>query len=185
MKLIVGLGNPGDRYARSRHNVGFMCVDGLSGRAAISLSDRRSTASIGRGTIGGEDVVLAKPRTFMNNSGEALLYLRARFPVRLHDILIVYDDLDLPMGKIRIRPSGGAGGHRGMESIIDALGSQNVQRIRIGIGRPPPDVDEVPYVLGGFNAEEAPLIAEGLSMAQDAALDVLSHGLDWSMNRYN
>ena len=129
--------------------------------------------------------MLAKPRTFMNNSGDALSYLTTRFPVRIHEILIVYDDLDLPLGKIRIRPAGGAGGHRGMESIIDALGNPNVPRIRIGIGRPPPGVDEIPYVLGGFTAEEAPLIAEGLSMAQDAALDVLSHGLDWSMNRYN
>ena len=129
MKLIVGLGNPGERHARSRHNVGFMCLDDIGSRSGIRFSDRRSTVVIGQGTIEGEQVALAKPRTFMNNSGEALSYLTTRFPVSHSDLLIVYDDMDLPLGRIRIRPTGSAGGHRGMESIIAALRSRDIPRV--------------------------------------------------------
>lgn len=185
MKLIVGLGNPGERYAVSRHNVGFMCVDAVAALAGIRLSDRRAAAIIGRGNIEGEEVVLAKPRTFMNNSGEALAYLTTRFPVSLSDLLIIYDDMDLPPGAIRIRASGSSAGQRGMESIIAALGSRDIPRLRIGIGHPPEDVDEIRHVLGGFTPEEQPLIKEALSTARDAVMDVLKDGLERAMNRYN
>ena len=185
MKLIVGLGNPGERYARSRHNVGFMCVDAVAALAGIRLSERRTTVVIGRGNIEGEAVVLARPRTFMNNSGEALSYLTTRFPVSLNDLLIIYDDMDLPLGSIRIRQSGSGAGQRGMESIIAALGSRDVPRLRIGIGHPPEEVDEIRHVLGGFTTEEQPLIAEALSTARDAVMDVLRDGLERAMNRYN
>ena len=185
MKLIVGLGNPGERYADSRHNVGFMCVDAVAALAGIRLSDRRAAAVIGRGSIEGEEVVLAKPRTFMNNSGEALSYLTTRFPVSHSDLLIIYDDMDLPLGKIRLRPSGSGAGQMGMESIIAALRSQDIPRLRIGIGHPAEDMDEIRHVLGGFTSEEEPLITEALTTARDAVMDVLAHGLDWAMNRYN
>ena len=185
MKLIVGLGNPGERYARSRHNVGFMCVDAVAALAGIRLNERRTTVVIGRGNIEGEEVVLARPRTFMNNSGEALSYLNTRFPVSLSDLLIIYDDMDLPLGRIRIRQSGSAAGQRGMESIIAALGSRDIPRLRIGIGHPPEEVDEIKHVLGGFTSEEQPLIAEALSTARDAVMDLLRDGLERAMNRYN
>ncbi len=185
MKLIVGLGNPGERYAKSRHNVGFMCVDSVAARAGIRMTDRRAAAVIGQGRIDGEEVALAKPRTFMNNSGEALSYLTARFPVSLSDLLIIYDDMDLPLGKIRIRPTGSGAGQKGMESIIAALRSRDIPRLRIGIGHPPEDADEIRHVLGAFTAEEQSLIAETLTTARDAVMDALAHGLDLAMNRYN
>ena len=185
MKLIVGLGNPGREYAASRHNVGFRCIDGISRDVGIPMSQRRPLAVIGQGQLGQEEVVLVKPRTFMNHSGEALTYLISRFHTPLQDLLIIYDDMDLPLGKIRIRPLGSAGGHRGMESIVGALKSSNFTRIRIGIGRPPPGVGEVKFVLGNFTAEESPLTEEAVVTAQNAAVDVVGHGLDWAMNRYN
>ena len=185
MKLIVGLGNPGRGYARSRHNVGFMCVDGLSSRSGIPLTERRSSVVLGRGQVERESVVLAKPRTYMNRSGDALAYLVARFGVALPDMLIVYDDMDLPLGKLRIRAAGSAGGHRGMQSIINALGSQEVPRMRIGIGRPLPDEGGVEHVLGSFAKDEQPALRDALSAAQDAALDVIAYGLERAMNHYN
>ena len=185
MKLVVGLGNPGRAYARSRHNVGFLCVDGLSKRAGIALSQRRSSVVLGQGQVERESVVLAKPRTYMNRSGDALAYLVARFGVAPADILVVYDDMDLPLGKLRLRAAGSAGGHRGMRSIIDALGSQEVPRMRIGIGRPLPDSDGVEHVLGDFTKDEQTAVRETLSAAQDAVLDVIAHGLEWAMNHYN
>ena len=185
MKLVVGLGNPGRAYAGSRHNVGFRCIDGIGHEVSISVSQRRPLAIIGQGLVGQEEVVLVKPRTFMNRSGEALSYLISRFHTPLQDLLIIYDDMDLPLGKIRIRPSGSAGGHRGMESIVGALKSPNFTRIRIGIGRPPPGMDQVKFVLGAFTAEESPLIGEAVVTAQNVVVDVIGHGLDWAMNRYN
>ena len=185
MKLIVGLGNPGRAYTQSRHNVGFMCVDGLSKRAGIALSQRRSTVVLGQGRAEREAIVLAKPRTYMNRSGDALAYLVARFGTAPPDMLIVYDDMDLPLGKLRLRAAGSAGGHRGMQSIIDALGSRDVPRMRIGIGRPLPDSGGVEHVLGDFTKDERTSVRESLSAAQDAVLDVIAHGLEWAMNHYN
>ena len=185
MKLIVGLGNPGRAYTRSRHNVGFLCVDGLSSRSGIPVTQRRNLVVLGQGEIERDAVVLAKPRTYMNRSGDALAYLVARFGVRLRDMLIVYDDMDLPLGRLRIRAAGSAGGHRGMQSIIDALGSSDVPRLRVGIGRPSQDAGGVDHVLGDFTAEERPALLDALSASQDAALDVISQGLEWAMNHYN
>ena len=185
MKLVVGLGNPGRAYARSRHNVGFQCVEGISSHAGILLSQRRRVALVGEGVLGGKEVVLAKPRTFMNHSREAVSYLMTRFRVSLGDLLIIYDDLDLPLGKVRIRPSGGAGGHRGVASIIAAVRSQDFPRIRVGIGRPPEGMEEVRYVLGSFTGEDGALMKQAVTTVRDAVADVLGHDLDWAMNRYN
>ncbi|MQF48853.1 aminoacyl-tRNA hydrolase [SAR202 cluster bacterium AC-647-N09_OGT_505m] len=185
MKLVVGLGNPGKEYAGSRHNVGFRCIDGISHDAGISMSQRRPLVVIGQGRLGMEEVVLVKPRTFMNNSGEALSYLISRFNTPLQDLLLIYDDMDLPVGTIRIRPLGSAGGHRGLESIVGSLKSHIFTRIRIGIGRPPLGMSDVNFVLGTFTAEESPLIGEAVVAAQNAVLDVIGQGVDWAMNRYN
>jgi PTH1 family peptidyl-tRNA hydrolase len=185
MKIIVGLGNPGRKYAGSRHNVGFTCIDGISYDLGISMSQRRPLAVIGQGWLGQEEVVLVKPLTFMNNSGEAIAYLNSRFHTSLQDLIIIYDDMDLVPGKIRIRPSGSAGGHRGMESILGALKSPNFTRIRIGIGHPPTDMNQVKFVLGNFTAEENPLIQEAVANAQKAAVDVMVHGPVQAMNHYN
>jgi PTH1 family peptidyl-tRNA hydrolase len=185
MKLVVGLGNPGKAYANSRHNVGFQCIDGISRHAGIALSQRRRVALVGEGVLEGKELVLAKPRTFMNQSGEAVSYLMTRFRISLSDLLIIYDDLDLPLGKVRIRPSGGAGGHRGVASIIAALRSQDFPRIRVGIGRPPEGAGEVRYVLGSFTGEDGALVKQAVATVREAVTDVLGHDLDWAMNRYN
>lgn len=140
---------------------------------------------IGQGQIGSEEVILAKPRTFMNRSGEALSYLVNRFHISIDDLLVIYDDMDLPLGKIRIRSLGSAGGHRGMDSIIDALGSQKFPRVRVGIGRPMSGVDDVEFVLGAFDAEETPLVKRTVAMTRDAVVDVIIHSVESAMNRYN
>lgn len=185
MKLVVGLGNPGQKYARSRHNIGFQCIDAISRNMGITMSDRRQLAVIGQGSLDGEEVVLAKPRTFMNHSGEAISYLISRFYTTIQDLIVIYDDMDLPLGKIRIRPSGSAGGHRGVESIIGAMKSNDFVRIRVGVGRPPQGMSEVGFVLGTFNAQESTLIEEVVDTVRNVVADVIGHDLDWAMNRYN
>ena len=185
MKMIVGLGNPGQKYANSRHNVGFECINAISLNTGIAMSDRRQLAVIGQGRLDGEEVVLAKPRTFMNHSGEAFSYLMSRFPAALDDLIVIYDDMDLPVGEMRIRPSGSAGGHRGMESIISSLTSRTFPRIRVGIGHTPSEMSTIAFVLGTFNAQESPLIKETVVSVRNAVADVIGHGLDWAMSQYN
>jgi len=185
MKLIVGLGNPGPRYAKSRHNVGFRCVDAISRHAGITMSERRQLAVIGQGRMEGEEVVLVKPRTFMNHSGDAVSYLIDRFHTPLHDLLIIYDDMDLPIGKIRIRPEGSAGGQRGMVSIISALRSQEFPRIRVGIGRPPEETGGVSHVLGSFSREEERMLLGVIDTVRDAVIEIVVHGVEIAMNKYN
>ena len=185
MKLIVGLGNPGRAYANTRHNVGFRCIEGISRHAGIPMPERRRTTVLGQGRMEGEEVILANPRTFMNNSGGAVSYLMTRFPSSLQDLLIIYDDMDLSLGKVRIRASGSAGGHRGMESILAAVGSGDFPRIRIGIDRPPPGMGEIQHVLSPFTVEQRPLIEEAVATVGKAVSDILGHGLEWAMNRYN
>ena len=185
MKLIVGLGNPGQKYANSRHNVGFECIDAISRYTGIAISDRRQLAVLGQGSLDGKEVVLAKPRTFMNHSGEAYSYLMSRFPSALDDLLVIYDDMDLSVGEMRIRPSGSAGGHRGMESIIETLKSHDVPRIRVGIGHPQSEISTIAFVLGAFNAQENPIIKETVVSVQTAVAGIIERGLNWAMNQYN
>ncbi len=184
MKIIVGLGNPGPRYARTRHNVGFQCVDEFARRHGIPFSSRRPHVVVGAGNIDGVSVAIAKPRTFMNESGLALAYLVQRFHVSPADFVIVYDDLDLPPGRIRIRGQGSSGGHRGMESVLQALGSQDVPRLRVGIGRQA-DGDEIKYVLGSPAPEEESLLRQAREQVAEALLCLLTEGLQQAMNRFN
>ena len=149
--LIVGLGNPGLEYARNRHNVGFHCLDRLAQAHNLDIRRRKKRARVAKGTIAGQQVVLAMPQTFMNESGRAVGPLTQFFQVELERLLVIYDDLDLPPGTIRIRPGGGSGGHKGMRSIIQYLGSQEFARLRIGIGRPPGRMDPADYVLQDIN----------------------------------
>jgi len=184
VKLIVGLGNPGPRYADTRHNVGFMLLDRLARRHGIEVTRRQCTALTGLGTISGERVCLAKPQTFMNLSGEAVACLCRFFKIVPSDLLIVYDDRDLPLGRIRIRQRGSAGGHRGVESIIDRLGTSDFPRLRIGIGRPQ-QMEAVQHVLTSFSTDEWPAIEGALDRAADAVEVALAEGLETAMNRYN
>lgn len=184
MMIIVGLGNPGERYQNTRHNVGFACVDALARKLGIALTDRRESVVCGEGYLEGQPVVLAKPRTFMNRSGLAAKYLLDRFHQPPAALLIVHDDMDLPVGKIRLRPSGSAAGHNGIKSIITELGTQDFPRLRIGIAHPQ-EGDTIGFVLGAFSGEEAKLMQKTLEVAMEAVVCAIASGLDTAMNQYN
>ena len=191
MKLIVGLGNPGRTYARDRHNVGFRCLNYFAGLHYIRFDHRQCQARIGIGEIAGSKLLLAKPRTFVNLSGKAVACLARRHDIPLNDIVVVYDDLDLPLGKIRLRGSGGSGGHKGIKSIISALGGEDFPRIRIGIGRP--QVEEqssgediiVNYVLGDFSPQEEKVIKLAIVTVAQAIDCLLSQGIEMAMSKFN
>ena len=185
MKLIVGLGNPGRRFAHSRHNVGFKCVDHIARKWGIKLMERRSKVVMGGGMVAELPVVLAKPRTYMNNSGEGIAYLLSRFSVSPQELVVIYDDMDLPLGVIRIRPRGSAAGHNGISSIIAVLASQEFPRVRVGIGKPPEGLDGVDHVLGPFLPEERPVIDEAVAQVSQAAACLLEEGIEAAMNRFN
>ena len=185
MRLIVGLGNPGDRYQHTRHNVGFRCIDLMAREWGISLSDRRAKAVLGRGNHLGQDVVLAKPRTFMNNSGEGVAYLLTRFGAKPDDLVVVYDEMDLPLGRMRLRPNGSPAGHNGIRSIISELGTPNFARIRVGIGHPDLRGAQVSHVLNRFSGEEAPEIARVVKQVAEAVDCLLEESITVAMNRFN
>jgi len=183
-KLIVGLGNPGRKYAHNRHNVGFQCLDRLAQAHGLSFTQRRAKASLALGKIADVRVVLARPLTYMNHSGQAVRPLVSFYKLSLEDILVIHDDLDLPLGTTRLRPEGGSGGHKGMRSIIEALGSQAFPRLRVGIGRPPGN-DAVSYVLSDFTADEQ-ITLESVYERVVAAVELfLRESIEAAMNAYN
>ena len=181
--VVVGLGNPGPKYANTRHNVGFRCVDELAARHGATLNDKRKAALLGEGRIAGKRVALVKPRTYMNLSGEAVRYALDRFRVPVGAALIVLDDLDLPLGKARLRERGGSGGHNGLNSINAVLGTSDYARLRVGIGRP--DGGAVGYVLGAFAPEEEMAAREAVSRAADTVEAWAAHGARYAMDHYN
>jgi PTH1 family peptidyl-tRNA hydrolase len=185
MKMIVGLGNPGFSYRRTRHNFGFMVVNAIARERGIRLRRDRFRAVQGEGRIGSEQVVLLRPQTFMNRSGRAVAAAVERRNCALENILIICDDVDLPLGKLRMRRSGSAGGHKGMVSIIESLGSREFPRLRLGVGQPPEDVDMMSYVLGAFRRGEWPVVREAIARAVQAAETWVYHGIDEAMNRFN
>ena len=184
MKLVVGLGNPGSRYSHTRHNLGFMVVDALAERWKLSVGGRRYESELGSGTFAGERVLLAKPQTFMNASGEAVGKLRRLHKLDPVEILAVYDDLDLAVGRVRLRADGGAGGHNGVASLIAVLG-KGFPRLRIGIGRPPGGADPVGFVLEPFSDAERPIVREALVQAVAGVESWLEHGIERAMNMLN
>ena len=186
MKLVAGLGNPGPRYAGTRHNVGFLVVDQLARRWAASVDkyERRWEAQLGEGHYADERVLLLKPQTYMNLSGESVAKLTRFFKIPSQRVLVVYDDLDLPLARLRLRPDGGAGGHKGIRSIIERLGTQAFPRLRVGIGRPVHG-DPVDFVLQDFTADEWTDVEAALDRAVEAIEHWLSHGIDETMNVFN
>ena len=185
MRIIVGLGNPGPRYRCTRHNIGFRCIDLMARRWDIKVSERRRKAVLGKGRHLEQDVALAKPRTFMNNSGDGVAYLLARYGARPQDLIIVYDEMSLPVGKLRLRPSGSDAGHNGIRSIIAALGTTDFTRIRVGIDRPNPEKNQISHVIGGFTNEEAPIITKTVKRVVAAVDCLLQEGIDQAMNQFN
>ncbi|MHB8842237.1 MAG: aminoacyl-tRNA hydrolase [Candidatus Aquicultor sp.] len=185
MYIIVGLGNPGTEYEATRHNVGFMVIDRLSKEYGIRLDRKSRLARWGEGTLAGENVVLLKPLTFMNNSGLAVREILKGKDVELDHLIVVYDDLDLEPGRIRIRPDGGSGGHKGIQSLVGQLGSGDFLRVRIGIGRPSGRQDASDYVLKPFAKREREEIEFAIIKATDAITSIIQHGVERAMNEFN
>ncbi|HHY09520.1 MAG TPA: aminoacyl-tRNA hydrolase [Firmicutes bacterium] len=185
MKVIVGLGNPGLKYARTRHNLGFWVVDELSRRFGIPLQAVKFGAKLGQGLAEGQKIMLVKPQAFMNRSGEAVGRLVNFYRLELSSLLVIYDDLDLAPGRIRLKGSGSAGGHRGVENIIRHLKSPHFPRLRLGIGQPPPEITAAAYVLQGLEADELKILKEACLRAADAVSLWLKEGLIAVMNQYN
>ena len=184
MLIVVGLGNPGPRFKDSRHNVGFRVVDLISREWGIRLGERRAKAVLGEGYHAGQQVILAKPRTFMNNSGEGVAYLLTRFGAKPGNLLVVYDEMALPTGKLRLRPEGSDAGHNGMRSIIQSVGTTAFPRLRVGIG-PPQGPDSVSHVLGRFSDEEKETINEAVRQAVAATACLAEEDIDTAMSRFN
>jgi PTH1 family peptidyl-tRNA hydrolase len=191
MKFIVGLGNPGKSYARNRHNVGFQCLNHYARLHSIPFDRRQCQARAGIGKVKGEKLLLAKPGTFVNLSGKSVACLVHKHSIPLSDLLVIYDDLDLPLGKIRLRQSGSSGGHKGMNSIITALGSEDFSRIRVGIGRPQAEKQSmsedavVSYVLSDFSPQEETIIKPVIASVCKAIDCFLTQGITAAMNKFN
>jgi peptidyl-tRNA hydrolase, PTH1 family len=184
--LIVGLGNPGSRYAATRHNAGFMVVDALARRYGLRFSTRQSDAEVARADIKGERVILAKPQTFMNESGRSVRGLAHYYRIPNDRILIIHDEIALPVGTIRIREKGSSAGHNGIKSIIQHVGTEAVPRIRVGVDRPlDPRHSQIDWVLGKFTREEEPIMEETVRRAADAVESILMIGMERTMNAYN
>jgi PTH1 family peptidyl-tRNA hydrolase len=183
--LIAGLGNPGREYLGNRHNIGFMLLDRLASRLQVTFSRLESRALVTKAGYQDHRLILAKPQTYMNLSGQAVGSLVRFYKVPLEQMLVVYDDVDLPFGALRMRPTGGSAGQKGMASIIERLGSQNFPRLRIGIGRPPGRMDAAAYVLQDFSRQEADELTQVLDRAAEAVLTFVTEGITEAMNRYN
>ena len=183
--VIVGLGNPGPEYAGTRHNAGFWCIDALAKKHGITLERRNRSAIVGEGEIDDLRVVLVKPRTFVNRSGAAINYLTARYAAPIEKLLIVCDDINLPPGKLRMRRKGSAGGHNGIKSVIEAAGSQEFPRLRIGVGRPPEGTGQIEHVIGPMDSQNREVVDEAVERAAEAIECLLTEGIDEAMSRFN
>jgi PTH1 family peptidyl-tRNA hydrolase len=180
---VIGLGNPGREYQRSRHNVGFLVIDELARRHGARITDKAARSLTGRIRVGDRELVLAKPQTMMNLSGLAAKALRAKYDVPLERTLVIHDDLDHPFGRLRIRKSGSSAGNHGIDSVIGSFGTQDFIRFRVGIGRPPGD--GVDYVLSPFTADEQSQLAAIIGRTADAVLFTAEHGIDRAMTEFN
>ena len=186
MFLIVGLGNPGKQYENTRHNVGFDAIDVLVDEYRIPSSGKQHKAMYGKGVIEGQKVILAKPMTYMNLSGEAVRAMVDYYKIDPEtELLVIFDDISLAPGNIRIRKKGSAGGHNGLKSIITHLGTQNFQRIKVGVGEKPKNWDLADYVLGAFSKDDRKLIDEALERSAKAAALIVQGEIDEAMNLYN
>ena len=185
MYLIVGLGNPEADYANTRHNMGFQVINKLAKEYGIDIARKKFDSEYEKVVIEGQKVILVKPQTFMNASGEAVIEFVNFYKIELDKIIIVYDDMDIEPGKIRIRKNGSPGSHNGMKSVVHFLNHENFPRIRVGIGRPDEDTDIIEYVIGAIPEEEKAKLEEGTEKAKDAIIELLKNGIDVSMNKYN
>lgn len=184
--LIVGLGNPGSQYAKTRHNCGFRAIDILSQKLSCKIDKAKFQGLYGQTTVDGIKIFLLKPQTFMNLSGRSVLQLSAYYNIPPQRIIVLFDDISLPPGRLRVRADGSAGGHNGIKSIISELGSQDFPRVKIGVGaKPEPDRDLADWVLSSFSASEEKSLTKALENAADAALYIIEKGVPETANRYN
>ena len=183
--LIVGLGNPGREYRLTRHNIGFMCLDRLGDRLGTAFTRVESRALVAKAAYESSRLILAKPQTYMNLSGQAVSALARFYKVPLEHLLVAYDDVDLPLGMLRLRPGGGSAGQKGMQSIVERLGTQTFPRLRLGIGRPPGRMEAADYVLQDFSRQETELLPDLLDRATQAMFTFVKYGLTTAMNQYN
>ncbi len=182
---IIGLGNPGPKYAETRHNVGFRVIDLLAARHQFPTAQRMLQAIIGRGKIKGSPVLLAKPMTFMNESGRAVMRICAHFDLTPSDLLIIYDDINIDLGMLRLRREGSSGGHKGMQSVIDHLGTEQIPRLRLGIGRLPPEAEARSFVLSPFESDEQEAAEQLIRQATHGIECLLTEGTETAMSRFN
>jgi PTH1 family peptidyl-tRNA hydrolase len=187
MVLLVGLGNPGERFKNTRHNAGFMVLDKVAASFSVGLGKLRSlpNALVGRGFIERIECVLMKPLTFMNKSGPSVKKAAGLFNIPCKDVLVVHDDIDLAFGRLKIKEKGGDGGHQGVRSLIDALADDRFTRLRLGVGRPETGIDAADHVLEKFKPDEANVLDQIITMAQDAVITILDKGIEEGMNRFN
>lgn len=186
MKIVVGLGNPGRKYEHTRHNIGFDVVDEVARRVGVEFRHSwRFPADLAEGTLAGERVLLVKPRTFMNRSGEAVGVLARKKGATAADVLVVVDDVELECGRLRLRAGGSAGGHNGLKSVIELLGSEAFPRVRVGVGRVPAGGEMIQHVLGRFASAEREIMEQAVQRAADAVSAVLADGLEKAQNKFN
>ncbi|WDN90553.1 peptidyl-tRNA hydrolase, PTH1 family [Desulfosarcina sp. BuS5] len=185
IRLVIGLGNPGEQYRKTRHNAGFMVIDAISNTFAIALDKKKFDAEFGRGSIEGVEVILVKPQSFMNRSGPPVQKLAAYFKISTQDILVIHDDIDLNLGRLKIKEKGGGGGHNGIKSLINALNGVNFSRLRIGIGRPNEHMGIIDHVLGRFTSGESEVMELTIARAKEAVVEILCNGIKEGMNRFN
>lgn len=185
MYLIIGLGNPEEEYSKTRHNMGFNTINKLAKKYNIEINKNKFQGLYETATIEGQKVVLIKPQTYMNLSGNCVKEFVDFYKIENENILVIYDDMDIEPGTIKIRKKGSAGGHNGMKSIIRMLGTEEFSRIRIGIGRPEHNGDEINYVIGAIPDEEIPKLEEGTEKAKEAVIEILRNGIDSAMNKFN
>ena len=185
MFIIVGLGNPEEDYSNTRHNMGFNTINKIAQKYGIETNKKKFDGLIGEGIIEGEKVILLKPQTYMNLSGKSIIQVINFYKVPLENICVIYDDIDVEPGKIKVRKKGGAGSHNGMKSVVESLNSEEFPRIRVGIGSPKYKDDMINYVIGAIPKEEIELLDEGTTKAKDAAIEFLKNGIDYAMNKFN
>ena len=185
MYLIVGLGNPETEYSKTRHNMGFNTINKIAKKYDISVEQKKFDALFGMGEIEGEKVILLKPQTYMNLSGKSIIQVINFYKISLDNVFVIYDDIDVEKGKIKIRKKGSAGSHNGMKSVIQELQSEDFTRIRVGIGKPEFDGDMINYVIGAIPEEEIKILDEGTTKASNAIIEIIKNGVDNAMNKFN
>lgn len=185
MYLIVGLGNPESDYSKTRHNMGFNVINKIADKYAIDVNKSKFKGLFGSGIIEGEKVILLKPQTFMNLSGESVIEAMNFYKIQEDELIVIYDDFDTDAGLIRVRKNGSAGSHNGMKSVIGCINSDKFCRVRVGIGRPKDNTDMITYVIGHIPEEEMKILDEGTDIARDAIIEIIKNDVDAAMNKYN